>query len=170
MEEPKFIEADQQIGGWKDGDSIAAIALWQERNCIKALSAEMRGGYTQVRYHGAKGSTVMSKEETYIPDAREVFGNSVEAFYDVLFPHFPKEFEESTDEIIEELEKIRETFIKKTSADEEEVLHNDHYNDDDKKLLEEYKFKRLRLHRYLFREINKFLKSINYFESVGIEE
>lgn len=147
-EDTVFIDAETHYSGgnYKDKIQFRDIVLSFVQQIGRNANCEFRGGYWEEKPHPNPNFNGVIK--IYIPDSREVYSNSVEYLYDILYPHFDKK----TLEILEKIEK--------------EKAELKEYKDDQEKI--EYRTQRQRLNRKLFREICSFLQRENYFEISGI--
>lgn len=169
MGEPEFIDAesDQSSFSAKNEISFKMIALEHFRKVCSLGSVEFRGGYWQNKSVLTKGGVTMT-EKSYIPDTREEYCNAVDVLYDLLMPHIKdkiyKEFDEELDKILNELEELRKEYLEKTEEDDKEIMSAEAYKGKDKKVVEEYKFLKLRKQRILFQKLSCFLKKKKYLE------
>lgn len=121
----------------------------QIQRITKIASQELTGGYEKTTRTEIGGQVYV--EQTYIPDTREMFNNSVNMLADLTFPHFSKEMKETEITLNKELESHKEECMKKDHRGKEE--------------LDKDKFAELKLEnrKKLFRELCSFVKKCNYF-------
>lgn len=167
MGEMTFDNPEDWRGGNEDDYSFRMIVMWYVKKILDLAAKEFRGGYWQTKLRTGSGMATAT-EKVYIPDSREEYCNAIDALYDLCLPWLKENQYLEMQDINKELEGLREAFIEATKADETEVLCDDFYQGEDKVLLEQYKFKKLRLHRELFQKVNMFLKDQNYFQELSI--
>lgn len=123
--------------------SFKIIILEHLRRCITLGSKEFTGGYWQTKTHIVGSSQI--QDHFYVRDSREEYSNAVSALADVLLPHFDKE-------------------MTKAEEEHEKGINKHGEEPDDKEKQSKHRMKRAMLKRKLFRELNKFLKRVNYFD------
>lgn len=172
----KIVDPKEYKDQKQDERSFRAILMDYVRVIGKLSKVEFRGGYWMTKTKTLPGGVIL-EENIYIPDTREEYCNAIDWLHDILLPYFDdddlegsKEMKSSALEVNHKLDKIRDTFLEESQQDE--ILDSDSYEDKKSKTsLEVYKFKKLKLHRIMFQEINKFLKKNNYFDDIaGYEE
>lgn len=166
MEEQEgYIDAETYKGGFKDGLTFKEIVMLHLKQIISFECVEMRGGFWVTKSKISHGIITETKE--YEPDTREVFSNAVNGLYDLLLPLFDKPMSEKAKELNLRLETIRKDCIKETSNKDEEILPVEFYNGKDRLLVEQYRYKKLRLMREMFQELSLFLNRISYLSGYG---
>ncbi|MBN1385384.1 hypothetical protein JW968_00210 [Candidatus Woesearchaeota archaeon] len=149
----KFIDAESYQGRADEKLTFKMIVLEHLRKIGGYSSCEFLGGYWQERPDPRPNSNAIIK--IYIPDSREVYSNSVEYLYDILYPHFD-----------EEMKKI---------GQEAEKMLEDAYNENTDIIDGERRFKNVdvritfrdvkrQISRELFRELSCFLYRQKYME------
>ena len=104
----KFIDADAWQGSGKnDAITFRDIVMRQVAKISQNANCELRGGYCEERpvMVGQIGTTA----KVYLPDTIEVFNNSVEFLFDLIFPYSDGELKRAgqrADQEIEEAQKI----------------------------------------------------------------
>ena len=128
----EFIDADAFFT--KNGFSFQQIILEYLRKISTLAGAEWRGGYYNEK--SALVGSVITTSKEYIPDAREMLGNSIYFLDLLLCPHYDKAMQDKETEIIKEIEAEKD------------------------------KDKLLMLRLKLFREMSYFLKRKGYLEAI----
>lgn len=142
--------------------SFKEIILKHQSRITLLYSKELRGGYyTMVT--NRKGET----KEAYVEDTREALSNAILCLTQLLILKFDGEMNKAIDEFNKEVSDIEKEFLESSSIEEDVVLGESFYGDDDKILLERYKIKKLALYQGLFTEICKLLLRLKYFEISG---
>lgn len=136
----QIIDTENYTGGRED-NSYKEIIMRHLERLGKFASAEMRGGYEDVKAMPV-GNTIM-QQTVYVPDAREVYTNSVNHLHDLLLPTFDKEMYEASELITEQYEELEKE--------------------------KQYKEKSWKVARKLFQEISKFLKRDGYLQVNDVE-
>lgn len=175
----QFIDAESYSGGKQEKLTFREIVLQQLKTIGTNANQEFRGGYwntTEIPMSiGGCGTTKTIKH--YVPDSREVYSNSIEYLFDLIYPHADKSLIKVGEQVEEDLEKAFEeslgAFTKrdekwKDLSEEEKkdkikLLHKWRYFDNTEQKIE-YRDIRVRILRKLFREICCFLKRVDYFE------
>ena len=144
----KFIDAETHYSGGSNKYKISFrdIIFNIMQQIGRNANVEFRGGYWEEKPH--PNPNVNMTVKVYVPDSREVYSNQVEFLYDLLYNHFDKPTLKKLEDIEKEKGELKE------------------YSDQSEKI--EYRTKRQRLNRKLFREISIFLAKENYFETSGI--
>lgn len=156
-EEYRYLEADEQTWGSKDETITHKMIVMEHirkigRNC----NVEMRGGYWEKKEHPTKRDEVL---EVYIPDAREVFSNSIMFLFDLLYAKLDKETLKKCEEIEEKHDKLIEKYAVKN-------LRGDYTHKNETERMY-YREARLIIMRKMFRTICVWLESNNWLE-IGI--
>jgi len=178
-EQSEFIDAET---GWhqeKDDITFRYIVMKHLMKIALLGSVEFKGGYWQQKTKVTKDGMTHT-ERIYIPDTREEYSNAINILHDFLIPHFNKEMEKQSKEINGKIDELRMKCIKKTSIDETKILDtkpedtsilsSDSYTGEDRRIIEAYRYGKLKLMRKLLQELSRFLKEINYLGSESIEE
>lgn len=159
------LENDDEVQISKDdGLKYEDIVIWQLRRMTVLSNVEFRGGFY---------TTVPSKDgeekEIYVQDTREVFSNGVYALALLLKPFFKNNMKKVFKRFNEQLQELTQEFIEKSSVDEEVVLGEAFYdNENDKILLETYKNKKLKLYLVLFSHLANMFKKGNPVNNKGM--
>jgi hypothetical protein len=174
MEEVKFVDAENFSGGKFDKITFRDIVLQQLRKIGLNANCEFRGGYWEYKEipirSGMASSTVTTR--VYIPDTREVYSNSVEYLFDLVYPHADEKLLETWTEVEKELkdahkhltvEPERNDKTEKETKEYERIFKNNNI-----KLT--FRVERRRILQKLFREICCFLKRVDYFEGQSAED
>ncbi len=145
------------------GNSFKEIVMSQLRKVTQLANVEWHGGY-----YTSTTTKSSQEKEIYIQDTREVFSNGVYILTLLLKPKFDTEMNTALTNFNAKLKKRQDEFIKKSKPDEEVILGEIFYKEEeDKILLETYRNKKLRLHLALFSEISKQLARLKYMELGG---
>lgn len=128
----------------------------------KLFSCELRGGY----YTILKGKDGI-EQEIYIPDTREALSNAIFFLALILKCQNDNNMKEAWETFETNLKELKEKFLKYTKMEEEEVLGEAYYNDEEKIKLEEYKIKKMEGYKTLFQELASLLARKRYFEIGG---
>jgi len=156
-------EGDDDIEFNTKSSTFKDVVMEQIRATTKSYGKEMRGGYTNT-FVDKDGNT----KESYIEDAREVFCNNCLCLAQLLIPKHDKPMTKFYEEFKPQIEKLKDDFLKNSSVKESIILGFDFYVDmADKILLEEYRMKKLELHKDLFVEVNMLLGRMNWGEISG---
>lgn len=100
----EFLDAEGSGGGYgkKFKLTFEEIVMRHLRQICALSCEEFRGGYTNKQIISLPGG-MSTKSETYIPDARARYNQSVETLYDLIYSFFDKEMrDEETKLILEE--------------------------------------------------------------------
>jgi hypothetical protein len=144
MDEPAFIDAESPYSSNKtDGFGFKNILMRHLERITRSSAVEFRGGYEE-RKAIPIGNTIM-EQQTYVPDSREVYCNSVQMLADLLYPRYDDDIKTKEKEIITKIEELDE-------------------NDSD------YKYEKLKLIKKLFRELSCFLYREKYLEVGKLED
>ena len=171
-EEPTFIDADQFQGGQQDKITFQLIILQHLKKIGTYASVEFRGGFWNRKPHPNSNLNITVDE--YVPDTREVYSNSIEYLYDLLYPHFDNEMKEAGKKTDAELDKaFKDSTVTKEASREDrdakqgEKLRRFFDSDTDKG---SFRNERLILCRKLFRELSCFLKRQDYFKGKSFDD
>lgn len=156
-EHPDEFDSSSIVSTFKD------VVLTQLLKLNNLCNVEFRGGYyTTVPTKGGE------EKEVYVQDSREVFSNAVLALRILLEPRFDKVMKPNYLKFKTELKKIQEAFIEDSSVEEEVILTESFYkNEEDRILLETYKMKKLQLYINLFSNLSFQLFRLNYLGISG---
>jgi hypothetical protein len=168
MTEDRFIDT-AGASEKEDSYSFRIIVMDHFKRIVRLASVEFRGGYWQTRIHKL-ASGVTLNEKYYVPDTREEYCNAITVFYDLLYPHLDKDCANKCKEIEKQVATKRDEFLKRVETKEKEILTDEYYKGTERVLLQEYKVDKLRHYRKILRNLLIFLKSVDYFESSGMEE
>jgi hypothetical protein len=143
--------------------SYKDIIIGQFAKCTGFSNVEFRGGYW------TKAITKDGSEKSfYNPDTRDIFCNAVYALSLLLKPRYDEIMTEDFKKYNTMLYKLQTNFMKITTVEEEIILGEGYYKTaEDKKRLEEYRQRRLKLHLWLFSKLSEQLHRLNYLELVG---
>jgi len=181
METQQFIDADSYQGGKQEKVTFRDIVLSQVKKISDNSNKEFKGGYYDYKpiNVGQFGSSV----KVYVPDSREVYSNSVEYLYDLVFPHADKELIKSGEIAEKEIEEVysksfvfnkkRKEKLKELDGKEKEEYLKEMFrwrilDTDPQKVY--FRSVQVRICRKLFREICCFLKRVDYFEGQTFED
>lgn len=143
---------DEFIGvedrGISEDLSFKFLILEQIRRINRLSSKEMRGGYYNETTSGS--GNLLTTTKSYIPDAKEEYSNAVTTLAIMCLPYFDVIKKLKTKEEFEKLEEEIEELIKTKDPD--------------------YKVKKLNNRRKLHKILSMFLKEVNYFATIGIEQ
>ena len=128
------------------------IILRQIQQIGRNANVEFRGGYWNKKVVPMQGGVTKIVEE-YIPDTRDIYSNSVEFLQDFLHPNLGGEFKKASDEYDKAIETMREEYLK-----------DGKFTDDEKM---QFKERRLRLAKKLFRSMCSFLNEENFGEELS---
>jgi hypothetical protein len=153
MDDIQFQQMDSWRGsGDKFGLTFKQIILTHINRCVINGSVEWHGGYWEKRYKQVGGG--VATEETYHPNSRDVYCNSVRMLRALLLGYFDDEIEEADKKIAEQREKIYEEY-KKSDAKNSRTIYNE---------------KKVELHIEWFEELIKLSKRLNFFVEESGEE
>lgn len=124
------------------------------RRVIKLSSCELRGGFWTRMTTKDGGEKLI-----YVQDTRETLCNAILCLAFLLQPKFDKKQKDYFKIFNEELDKKKMKFLDKTKINDKQILGEDYYDKDEKKLLIEYKIEKLELHLELFAELCILLSS-----------
>ncbi len=153
-EETQFQDGETYQGTFgKEKLNFKLIVLQHLQKILTFSSCEFRGGYWVERpiMHGS--STV----QVYVSDTRETYSNSIDSFFDVLFPHFDKKMKEVGKDSDTELEEVHKTVFETKDQDNDWKKQN-------------YRQDKVKVKRKLFRELCSFLYRKKYLEMGTIED
>lgn len=164
MDESVYVGAEEWKGDKQGNTTFNDLLFEHIRRILIAQSIEMRGGFWITKTKTSHGTT--TQERSYVPDTRETFGGTVDALHDLALPHFDKKMQEVAKKINDSLEQIKKGCLNKTEANDKEIMSSDFYKGkgDDKIIVEEYRFKKLRLKRQMWQELSLLLKRLHYFK------
>lgn len=177
MEEEKdnvrFIDAESWTGQEKEKLTFREIVLSHLKKIGTFSSVEFRGGYWQPRKIPVGNMQTITQYE-YVPDSREVYSNSVEYLYDILFPHLDKETLEAGKKAEERIQKAyrdKTVLVEPDREDEtqEEAKKKRREFADDRDKVSFRSLKR-QTNRKLFRALCVFLKKKDYMKGKVFEE
>lgn len=162
-EDNQYEDAESyQFNYSKDKLTFKDIILQHLKRISEFASVEFRGGYWhQKPVKLGNGTTAMSDE--YVPDSREVYCNAVEALADMLYVYFDDEMRMLEEDIKEKIEKIHNACTKADNESGVRVYAS-------KLLADEYRGRRRRGCRRLFRGLCEFLYRKKYLELGSIED
>jgi len=177
MEETKFIDAESYTGGDKEKLTFREIMLSHLKKISTYASVEFRGGFWEDTVKVIGNMSVTNTH--YVADSREIYSNSIEYFYDLLFPHFDKEMKEAGEKAEKEIKETfkdhtvikepeREDENKDTIIKEEESKVYRNFKDTSNKI--SFRSRKRKINRILFRELCSFLKRVDYFKGKTFEE
>ena len=102
MPEDEFMDAESYSGGSKKFKLTFEEIVMRHLRQICSLSCdEFRGGYTNKQIIALPGG-MSTRNETYIPDARARYNQSIETLYDLIYSFFDKKMEEEDKKLLEE--------------------------------------------------------------------
>ncbi len=178
-QEVGFIDAEARSGG-KEKITFKEIVLSHLKKIGTFASVEFRGGWWDERtVHTSLGGVTKSEEiRTYIEDTREVYNNSINYLFDILYPHFDKKMKDEGEKIDKELDKtyndntvvVEEDREDETSKEGKEVEQKERRVFKGKNNKSSYRAKKLEIKRKLFRALCSFLKRIDYFKGKDVDE
>ena len=172
-ENVKYIDAEAYSGGSNEKITFREIVLSHLRKISTYASVEFRGGYWEIKetpVSVGSGTSHTVTNKIYIPDSREVYSNSVEYLYDILYPHFDKQMEkigEEAEELMDEAYKKYTVARRKDKVREGEEADREFKDTSDKVT---FRNERRLINRQLFREICCFLKRKDYLKGKEFEE
>ena len=171
-EEVSFLDADTRGSNKHEKLNFKEIVLSHLKKIGTFASCEFRGGFWEERPH--PNINLNETLKTYIIDSREVYSNSVEYLFDILFPHFDKKMQEEGVKIEKELEDLYKdkTIIKeqeRVDKNFEEGKKEDRKFSDVKDRIS-YRTQRMKINRKLFRALCCFLKRIDYLKGESLDE
>jgi len=169
--ETKFIDAEGYIGGEKEKLTFREIVLSHLKKISTYASVEFRGGFWEDTVKIIGGMSVTNTH--YVPDTREIYSNSIEYFYDLLYPHFDKEMKEAGKKAEKEIKEIfnNHTVIKEPEREDENKEESKAYRtfkDGSNRI--SFRSERREINRILFRDLCCFLKRIDYLKGKTFEE
>jgi len=144
MEEPRFIDMENNFGVGKEDFGFKQIVLRQFQRVATNMSHEMREGIRVLSQFGTKEPQVSK----YLPDTRKQFTQSVDCLHDMLLGRFDKDMKENSKEINEKIDKLKE----------------------ESESQKEYWSKKLSYYRKLFQYLCLLLERLNWFETQIHEE
>ena len=144
------------------GGSFKEIVMSHLARIALLSSCELRGGYFTITTTKT-GDT----KQIYIGDSREAVSNAIYFLAQALLPKFDTEMDKSFNQFNIDIEKLKKVFLTKTKMDDDEVLGEGYYQEEEKPILEAYKIKKLNRYRDLFTELSKFLCRKKYLEITG---
>ena len=147
-EEVSFI--GEEYKGSSGGYGFREIIMTQISRIAKLASKEFIGGYWETRFD-PKGN----EHKKYIPDSRMEYANAIDVLFDLLEPHIENE------DIKNAIKKIEEDFEEeiKNLIDEDTIFAKDQ----DSVII--YSYKRMKSRRMIFKQLNEYLNSADYFKS-----
>jgi len=173
-EDVKFIDASQYTGSDKEKITFRDIVLSQVKKILLNANCEMRGGYWETK-EVPIGNMQTLTQKTYIPDTREVYSNSVEALYDLLYAHFDElmkkdgeDYEDEMDEAFNDNTVFVEPDREDQTPEEAKKTKRRSFGTQDNKV--SYRQERVKICRELFRCLCCFLKRQDYFKGKTFEE
>ena len=112
----EFIDAESYSGGGgkKFKLTFEEIVMRHLRQICSLSCDEFRGGYTNRQIIALPGG-MSTKNETYIPDARARYNQSVDSLYDLIYSFFDKEMKDNDERI--------KSLIKKCKDKQEMIQH-----------------------------------------------
>lgn len=151
-----------EVAGGPEAYTFKDLVMRHLYNISKLYCVELRGGYYTLKKdkHG-------EEVEVYVPDSREALSNAIMFLAQLLMCKFDKPAKAAHKTFLENTAKLKTSFLKKTKIDDTEVLGEAYYNEDEKKILEEYKIKKLHYFQDLFTELSLFLGRRNFLEIGG---
>lgn len=152
-DEPQFIDAESDTGGWHKGITFQQIVFNHLAKISMISTKEMSGGYWNNKVVGVGSGTQVVK--TYIEDKREAFNNSIRFLKTLLLPHFDKDAEAAVKKINEEYNEAAEDLKEKQKGTT-------------KSLNGEWAETKLDFHHRVFEELSLLLKRLNYLAQEGI--
>ena len=141
-------------GGSKFGLTFKQIILTHINRCVIHGSLEMCGGYWNKK---ATGNIV---EETYVPDSREVYSNSIKMLRALLLGYYDDKMEKADNELAEE---YKQTFEKTEVTD-------DMSKEKKKEVKRAWTTFKIDWHIKLFEQLILLSKRENFFEEISGEE
>ncbi len=165
-EEEKFVDAESYRGSQQYPITYPDIVLQHFKKTIALRSEEMRGGFYLLTTKTTKTGT--SEIQSWVPDTRERFGGAVDSLSFALISHFDKQMKKVNEEIKKELGRIKKECLDQTSIEEKEILSSEQYEGKDKRIVEEYRFLKLRLKEKLFMELSLLLQRKNYLQGIEL--
>lgn len=160
---PKDEREEDVVAFTGDASTFKEITMLHLARITRLSSCELRGGY----YSTFKTKSGEEKEY-YVEDTREALENAIYCLAQMLISKFTKGMIKTFEKFEDDRLKLKKNFLKESKLDDKEVLGEQHYEDEDKTLLEEYKIQKLWLYKYLFTNIIKLLAQKNFLE-VGHE-
>lgn len=139
--------------------SFPEIVFSHFKRILEISSEEFRGGYYNSTYQNGISS------QTYVPDTRSRYSQSVESLSSCLFPYFDKEMAKYYQKYIEKTKEIKEKY-----ADKEGRLLFDEDDEEGKKKATAYSIERLELSKELFLELSKLLHRKDYLKGRSFSE
>jgi hypothetical protein len=132
----------------------------------------------------SKGGGPPMFESIYVPDTREEYCNAVQALYDLILAKIDevlngdKKFKElqvldflrDIELIQDAIDQAKKDCLNATDKDDTEILPNEHYEKDDRRIVDQFKAKNVQLHRELFRYLNAYLNYEGYFMDDYIDD
>ena len=91
----------------KEQVSFREIVLSHEKKILELSCSEFRGGFFNTVFHGGIPTKI------YVPDARRVFIQAVEAFASILLPHFDEQAQSHYDNYQKSVLDIGKGILKK---------------------------------------------------------
>ena len=140
--------------GGKFGLTFKQIILTHINRCVIHGSLEMVGGYWNKK---ATGNIV---EETYVPDSREVYSNSIKMLRALLLGYYDDKMEKADNELAEE---YKQTFEKTEVTD-------DMSKEKKKEVKRVWTTFKIDWHIKLFEQLILLSKRENFFEEISGEE
>jgi len=160
MAEEEYIDDDMEFSG--KPSSFKEIVMEHLRRITSLSSVELRGGYYTIL------TTKQGEEkEVYVQDSRAALENAIYCFAQLLIPKFDDRTKKAFEKFRDDLAVLKKGFLKLTKINDNEVLGEGYYNDEEKKLLEEYKIKKLWLYIEFFTDLSILLAKHKYFEMGG---
>ena len=162
MEEKKDYSNESEIDINVKGGSFKEIVMCHLARIALLSSTELRGGYFSIT-QTKSGDT----KELYIADSRESLSNAIYFLAQALLPKYDKDMKTAFKTFQDDTDKLKSNFLSKTKQDDEVVLGEGYYPENEKSLLEAYKIKKLNLYRVLFTDLSGFLYRKKYLEITG---
>jgi len=161
QEEEPDEDADIEFSG--KSSTFKELVMTQLGRISQLSSKELRGGYftTTTTKSGAE-------KEIYVEDTRSALQNGIYCLATLLTHKYDQGMKKAFNVFEAEIKKQKDTFLKATALNENEILGEAFYeNGKDKVRLEELKISRLRIYQELFKQLCKMLGRQNFLEIGG---
>ena len=162
-----YLDAEEYQGNSFQKDiSFKDLVMMQLKRILQNSNNEWRGGYWETKEIPVKNGMMSLVQKTYVPDTREIYSNSIEALFDLIFAHGDTKLIEAGTKADSDIDEAFKKYTKepdKTDQNPKEAIQHER-KFSDITLRTTFRSRRRRILQTLFREICCFLKRVDYFE------
>jgi len=178
QEEAQIIDSEDYRGSQDQQYSHEVLVMIAKRRCLESGAKEMRAGYFNTRTD-MSGNII----RTYIEDTRKAFIESVETLEMIIDCDFDKEAKDNIKKIKENLDESFKELCKKEFKDWKIIpisIRNERWKNriyysqgslnTNLKFYQEFIEEEVKLYREIFKELNKLVSRIGFYQSEKFQE